>query len=154
MSVWRDRKQGQYQREKAAERLDCFLTITYIYPHILDPKDIDLMRKRELELNAITKYTTYGFFALYGLGLLGRIATKGSFPYFRDWVKHLVLGVGGGLGTGLLAEKLSAELYYNKILISLADKYSFTPQEVTELQRNLNEYYIERERQEDLARAD
>ena len=112
------------------------------------------MVRRENELTMISKYTTYGVMGLYGLGLAARIFRRGTFPYFSDWVKHAFLFVGSGLGMGLLAEKLSAELVYNKILINLANKYSFTPQEVTELQRNLNEYYIEREREEDLARSE
>ncbi|CAI2382306.1 unnamed protein product [Moneuplotes crassus] len=154
MSLWKERTQGQYQKEKQAERLDCFLTITYIYPHVLDPKDVDTLAKRETELTLISKYFTYGTMALYGLGLAARIYKRGMFPYFSDWVKHAVLFVGGGLGTGLLAEKIACETYYNKILINMSNKYAFTPQEVTELQRNLNEYYIEREREEDLARGD
>jgi hypothetical protein len=36
------------------------------------------------------------------------------------------------------AERLSSELYYNKLLIQLSDKYNFTPEEVLDLQRNLN----------------
>ena len=79
---------------------------------------------------------------------------RGMFPYFRDWLKHGVLCVGGGLGFGMLSEKLACELHYNKVMIKLADKYNFTPQEVTELQRNLNEYYIQKEREMDLAKAD
>jgi hypothetical protein len=49
-----------------------------------------------------------------------------------------------------VTEKIAAELYYNRILLDLADKYNFTPEEVVDLQRNLNEYYIMREREEDL----
>ena len=153
MSIWKDRAQGQFKRERAAERLDCFLTITYIYPYVLDPSDVELMAMRDKELSLISKYTTYGFFALYGMGLGYRVLRRGNFPYFRDWVKHSVLLIGCGLGTGMLCEKVAAEMHYNKILVGLADKYNFTPQEVTELQRNLNEYYIEREREEDLAHA-
>ena len=63
MSIWKDRSEGQFRKERAAERLDCFITITYIYPHILNPKDLEVMSMREKELDRITKYTTYGFFA-------------------------------------------------------------------------------------------
>ena len=109
---------------------------------------------REKELNIICKYTTYSFWAMYGIGLSVSIIRKRSWPYFRDWIKHGFLGICGGLGTGMLSEKVAAEVYYNKILIQLADKYNFTPQEVTELQRNLNEYYLDKERQQDLTSAD
>uniref|UniRef100_A0A7S3JBU6 Uncharacterized protein n=1 Tax=Euplotes harpa TaxID=151035 RepID=A0A7S3JBU6_9SPIT len=111
------------------------------------------MKMREHELNLISKFTTYTFFTLYGIGLASRVYRKGTYRYARDWMKHLFLFAGGGIGAGLFAEKLACELHYNKVLYLLADKYNFTPQEVTELQRNLNEYYIEREKNEDLARA-
>lgn len=154
MSVWKDRTHKQTQKEKAAERLDCFLTITYIYPQILKPDDLGLLTQREKELSMISKYATYGFFALYGVRIVFSVFARGMFPYFRDWIKHGFLGIGGGLAFGLIAEKVACETYYNQVLISLADKYNFTPEEVTDLQRKLNEYYIERERQDDLARAD
>ena len=153
MSVWKEKVQEKYDKEQAAQRLDWFLTITYIYPFILDPEDVEIMRMREEELNIITKVTTYGFFALYGIGLASRMWKRGNYLYFRDWMKHSVLWIGGGLGTGLLWEKFAAEMHYNKILYALADKYNFTPNEVTDLQRNLNEYYIERERMNDITRA-
>ena len=112
------------------------------------------MRMREEELNLITKISTYGFFALYGIGLATRMFKRGNYLYFRDWVKHTALWIGGGIGFGLLCEKLAAEMHYNKLLYALSDKYNFTPSEVTELQRNLNQYYIERERQMDIARSE
>jgi hypothetical protein len=42
---------------------------------------------------------------------------KGRSPYFKDVVKHTLLGVGGMFGTALVSEKLASELYYNKLLI-------------------------------------
>ena len=35
----------------------------------------------------------------------------------------------------------------------MADKYNFTPEEVMDLQRNLNQYYIQKERDNDLKRV-
>jgi hypothetical protein len=59
-------------------------------------------------------------------------------PYFKDVMKHGILCVGGTFASALLAEKIASETYYNKLLIQLADKYNFTPEEVMDLQRNLN----------------
>ena len=57
-------------------------------------------------------------------------------------MNHSIFALCGFFFAGLIAEKVSAELYYNSVLLDLADKYNFTPQEVTDLQRNLNEFYI------------
>ena len=68
-----------------------------------------------------------------GLQIMGRRR-----PYFKDIVKHTILGVGGTFVFARTAEKIAAEMYYNKVLINLSDKYNFTPEEVMDLQRNLN----------------
>ncbi len=68
-------------------------------------------------------------------------------PYFRDVMKHTVLCVGGTFASAMLAERLASEMYYNKLLIQLSDKYNFTPEEVLDLQRNLNQYYIKKDRE-------
>ncbi len=54
-------------------------------------------------------------------------------PYMRDVMKHMILGIGGTFLFARGAEKIAAEMYYNKILIQLADKYNFTPEEVMDL---------------------
>jgi hypothetical protein len=46
--------------------------------------------------------------------------------------------VGGTFVFAKMAEKVASETYYNQILIGLSDKYNFTPEEVMDLQRNLN----------------
>ena len=76
----------------------------------------------------------------------------GSLPYFRDVVMHTVLGSTGTYMAGQLSEKVAAEFYYNQVMIQMADKYNFTPEEVMDLQRNLNQYYIKRDRDADLKR--
>jgi hypothetical protein len=58
---------------------------------------------------------------------------RGSMPYMRDVMKHMILGIGGTFLFARGAEKIAAEMYYNKILIQLADKYNFTPEEVMDL---------------------
>lgn len=73
-------------------------------------------------------------------------------PYFKQVAKHAVLGVGGTFMAARLGEKVAAEMYYNRVLIGLADKYNFTPEEVMDLQRNLNQYYIQKDREADLSR--
>lgn len=45
MSFWSYKYKGQVEREKAAERLDCFITIAYIFPNALNLEDLDLMVK-------------------------------------------------------------------------------------------------------------
>ena len=55
--------------------------------------------------------------------------------------------------SALLAERVASEMYYNKLLIQLSDKYNFTPEEVMDLQRNLNQYYIKKDREYDLAKT-
>ena len=42
---------------------------------------------------------------------------RGTSPYFKDLVKHGILCVGGTFVFAKLAEKVAAEMYYNKILI-------------------------------------
>jgi len=73
-----------------------------------------------------------------------------STPYFRNVIKHTVLCIGGTFAVGLGTERLASELYYNKLLIQLSDKYNFTAEEVLDLQRNLNQYYIKKDREQDL----
>ena len=73
------------------------------------------------------------------MGALGYFALrKGTMPYFRQVVKHSILACGGTYVTARIAERGAAEMYYNQVMINLADKYNFTPEEVMDLQRNLN----------------
>jgi hypothetical protein len=37
-------------------------------------------------------------------------------------------------------------------MMNLVEKYNFTPEEVMDLQRNLNQYYIQKDRESDLKR--
>ena len=71
---------------------------------------------------------------------------------FSTFMKHSVLALSGTFGVALGAERLASELYYNKLLIQLSDKYNFTPEEVLDLQRNLNQYYIKKDRDQDISR--
>jgi hypothetical protein len=100
---------------------------------------MELMRKREDELSKIYKYTGRGFFISYLAGITATYVWRGrGTPYFKNVMKHSILCVGGTFLSALMAERLSSELYYNRVLISMADKYNFTPEEVLDLQRNLN----------------
>ena len=86
-------------------------------------------------------------------GALGYYIFRGrSTPYFRSVIKHSILSVSGAFVTALGTERLASELYYNKVLIQLSDKYNFTPEEVLDLQRNLNMYYIKKDREQDLTK--
>ena len=114
---------------------------------------MDLLAKREKELDVIFKYSARGFLALYFLGFCGNFAIrKGTMPYFKDVVTHAILGITGTFLVGYGSEKVASEFYYNQIMIQLADKYNFTPEEVMDLQRNLNQYYIKRDREAELNR--
>lgn len=137
----------------AAQRLDCFLSVVYLFPNCLDPRDMDLLGMREKELTKIYTYSGRGFFASYVLGVAGLYFLRGrGTPYFRNVVKHTILSFSGAFAAAALGEKLASELYYNKLLIQLSDKYNFTPEEVLDLQRNLNQYYIKKDREQDIAR--
>ena len=81
----------------------------------------------------IFKYSGYTFLGCYALASLGSIIMKGRLPYFRTFTKHTILAGCGTYGAAMLSEKIAAELYYNKLLIQLADKYNFTPEEVMDL---------------------
>ena len=70
---------------------------------------------------------------MYTMASLGSIMMKRRLPYFRQVMKHTMLASAGTFCAGLAAEKVAAELYYNKLMISLADKYNFTPEEVMDL---------------------
>ena len=118
MSVWDNRKASAIDREKASQRLDCFLSVTYLFPNCLDVQDTDLLAKRENELDTIYKYSGRGFLAAYGVSVIGYYALRrGSLPYFKDTLKHGVLGVGGTFVFARMAEKIAAEMYYNKVMI-------------------------------------
>ena len=100
---------------------------------------MDLLIKRENELTKITQVAGRGFFCFYGLAFMANcFFRKGSMPYFKDIVTHTILMLGGSFVSGRLAEKVAAEFVYNRVLIQLADKYNFSPEEVLDLQRNLN----------------
>ena len=118
----------------------------------LEARDMDLLNRREEELTRIYQYSGYGFFGMYTLACLGNIVMKGRMPYFRSFVKHSILAGTGTFCSALGVEKLAAELHYNKLLIMMADKYNFTPEEVMDLQRNLNQYYIKKDREADINR--
>lgn len=137
----------------AAQRLDCFLSVVYLFPNCLDPNDMELLRTREEELTKIYQYTGRGFFLSYVLGVAGYYVFRGKgTPFFKNVMKHSILAVSGTFITALGAERLASELYYNRLLLSLSDKYNFTPEEVLDLQRNLNQYYIKKDREQDLNR--
>ncbi len=136
-----------------AQRLDFFLSVVYLFPNCLDPVDMETLQKRENELSKIYMYSGRGFFASYVLGVTAFYALRGrSLPFFRDFMKHTFLAVSGTFVSALSAERLASELYYNKALIQMADKYNLTPEEVLDLQRNLNQYYIKKDRELDLNR--
>ena len=117
-ALWDNKKQSALEREKSAQRLDCFLSILYLYPNCIELKDLDMLSKRERELNDIFKYSARGFLGLYALGFVGHFALRmGSMPYFKDIVMHSILGITGTFGTGYLCEKVAAEFYYNKVMI-------------------------------------
>ena len=95
-ALWDNRKQSALEKEKAAQRLDCFLSILYLYPNCIEAKDMDLLAKRERELTQIRIYALYGFAAMYTIGVVGHFGMrKGSLPYFRDVIMHSILGVTG-----------------------------------------------------------
>lgn len=47
MTFWDIRKKSQVEKELASQRLDCFLSVVYLFPNCLDPRDMDLLSKRE-----------------------------------------------------------------------------------------------------------
>ena len=89
---------------------------------------------------------------MYGMCSLASIAMSGRLPYFRKFLTHSTLALAGTYGSAHLGEWVAAEMYYNKLLIQLADKYNFTPEEVMDLQRNLNQYYIKKDREADISK--
>ena len=128
------------------------MSVVYLFPNCLEPMDVELLAKRDTELQKIYKWSGYGFLGMYALASFGSICMKGRLPFFRTAVKHSILAGTGTFCAALGGEKVAAELYYNQLLISLADKYNFTPEEVMDLQRQLNQYYIKKDRESDLAR--
>ena len=114
---------------------------------------MELLTQRENELEAIQKYSARGFLALYLVGALGYYGLrKGSLPVYKDVTMHVVLGAFGAFSVGYLSEKMASKLHYNQILIQQADKYNFTPEEVMDIQKNLNKQAIKRDYESDLNR--
>ena len=152
MALWGNRKSSEVQKDQASQRLDCFLSVVYLFPNCLEPRDVDMLAKRDTELQKIYRYGGYGFLGMYATAALGSIVMKGRLPFFRVAVKHTILAGTGTFCAALGGEKIAAELWYNQLLISMADKYNFTPEEVMDLQRHLNQYYIKKDREADLSR--
>jgi hypothetical protein len=95
---------------------------------------MEILKKREDELSKIYIYSGRGFFFSYIAGVAGYYIFRGrGTPLFTNVVKHTILCLGGSFGSALLSERIASELYYNKILIQLSDKYNFTPEEVMDL---------------------
>lgn len=113
MSLWATRKATAMEHEKASQRLDCFLSVCYLFPNCLDPKDMDLMAQRERELTKIYQYSGRGFFCLYGLAFAGLALRRGTTPYFRDVIKHGILNIAGTFVVSKMSEKIASETYYN-----------------------------------------
>lgn len=113
MSVWQNRKKSAIEHEKASQRLDCFLSVLYLFPNVLEPKDMDLLAKREYELTKIYSYSGQGFFTCYALGVAAMSLRRGTLPYFKDVMKHSILAVGGTFVFAKMAEKVASETYYN-----------------------------------------
>ena len=126
--------------------------MVYLFPNCLEPKDVELLARRDQELMMLYRAGGYAFFGCYAMAALGSTIMKGRLPFFRTAVKHTTLATCGTYCSALATEKIAAELYYNKLLISLGDKYNFTPEEVMDLQRNLNQYYIKKDRESDVAK--
>ena len=90
----------------------------YLYPNCLDVDDVELLAKRETELSSIYKYAGRACFCAYFIGVAGYYGMrKGTTPYFKDVVMHGALGVGGTFLAANLAEKVAAEMYYNRVMI-------------------------------------
>lgn len=76
MSIWDNRKASAMDREKASQRLDCFLSVVYLFPNCLDVRDMDLLTRRENELSNVYKMGGRGFFTCYALSFLGYFAIR------------------------------------------------------------------------------
>ena len=61
------------------------------------------------------------------------VVWKGQLPYFNKVIWSVGFGAAGFFLGGLIAEKIAAEFHYNWVLLDLADKYNFTPEEVVDL---------------------
>ena len=109
------------------------MSIVYLFPNCLEPRDVDMMVTRETELTKIYRYGGYGFLGTYAFASAASIIMKGRVPYFRTAFKHFTLAGTGTFCSALGGEKIAAEMYYNRVLISLADKYNFSPEEVMDL---------------------
>ena len=113
-------------------------------------RDLEMMSKRDEELSKINHTTSYTFAGVTCFLFITNFILTWRTPYFSQVLWYLAFGSSGFFLGGLIVEKIAAELYYNKILLDMADKYNFSPSEVVELQWNLNEYYIWRDKEEDL----
>ena len=111
---------------------------------------MNLLVQRETELSKIYKYGGWTFAGMYTMASLGNILLKGRMPYFRSFMTHTILAGTGTYCAAHVTEKVASEMYYNRVLIELADKYNFTPEEVIDLQKNLNQYYIKKDRETDI----
>lgn len=107
--------------------------MVYLFPNCLEARDVDMLAQRDRELTNIYRYSAYGFLGTYAVASTFAIIMKGRLPFFRTAFKHFTLAGSGTFCAAFGGEKIAAEMYYNKVLISLADKYNFTPEEVMDL---------------------
>ena len=47
MALWANRKQSQVAKDMASQRLDCFLSVVYLFPNCLEPQDVGLLARRD-----------------------------------------------------------------------------------------------------------
>merc|ERR1712078_508218 len=105
-----------------------------MFPNCLELDDMELLRTREEDLSKIHKFAGQAFLASYLVGFTYVFAIRrGHFPYMKQFVSNIILGTAGTFIAAEVADKVAAELYYNRILMQLVDKYNFTPEEVMDL---------------------
>ena len=109
------------------------MSVVYIFPNCLEVPDVELLSKRDRELTRTFQIGAYSFLGGYAFLSLANIMMKGRLPFFRTFMTHSILAGTGTYCSAMATEKVCAELWYNKLLIQLADKYNFTPEEVMDL---------------------
>ena len=106
-------KQSEVALEQAHQRLDCFMSVLYIFPAVIEPWDLDMLAQRDRELTKIYQYSGWSFAGMYLAAALGTVAMRGRLPFFRKFVTHTCLAGAGTYISAHIGEKIAAELWYN-----------------------------------------
>ena len=127
---------------KLSIKVDNFLEAIFLEPRIFGRDCLHVLKMREKKLREwkMTGYIAGG--ALFSSLYLYRVLTRQSGFYFKNfWILTISTGLTSYI-CGRTAELIGNKLYYEKIILKLANIYNITDDEIEELQFKKNEQLL------------